>query len=132
MDLCFGIYHETFRTRGNGETFFSHRDGQGPLDRLTRFSAVGENAAYGQRHSIKAEPDFALSRPPRSPLHLVPGADEETACRRRAVRPLYLPKVRLPAHDPAWAKATQRCALKPGLSGLFGLSRLFGVTKLTR
>ena len=107
LDLYFGIYHETFRIRGNGETFFSHRNGQVPLDRLTRFSAVGENAAHGQHHSITTEPDFALSRPPRSPLHLVPGADEEALRRRQAVRPLHLPEVRLPAYDPARTKATQ-------------------------
>ena len=132
LDLSFGIYHETFRIRGNGETFFSYRDGQGPLDQLTRFLAVGENAAHGQRHSIKTEPHSTLSRPPRSPLHLVPGADEEAPRRRQAVRPLHLPEVRLPAHDPARPETTQPRSLKLGLSGLFGLSRLFGETKLTR
>ena len=105
--LLLGLYHETFHIREDGENFFSHRGLQGPLDRLTRFSAVGENAAHGRCHSIKTNPDSALSRPPRSPLHMVPGADEEASRRRQAVRPLYLPEVRLSAHNQARPKTTQ-------------------------
>ena len=44
MDLYFGIYHEFFRIREDGDTFFSNRSVQGFLDRLTRFLAGGENA----------------------------------------------------------------------------------------
>jgi hypothetical protein len=112
VDRYFGLYHETFRIRGNRETFFSHRDDQGPLDRLTRFSALGENAAHGQRHSIKTEPDSALGRPPRSPLHLVPGADEEASRRRQSVCPLHLPEMRIPTHNQARTKTTQPRALE--------------------
>ena len=111
VDCYFGLYHETFHIREDGETFFSHRGIQVPLDRLTRFSAVGENAAHGQCHSIKTEPDSALNRPPRSPLHLVPGGDEEASRRRQAVRPLHLPEVRLPAHNQARSETTQPRAL---------------------
>ena len=111
VDHYFGLYHETFHFREDGETFFSHRGVQRPLDRLTRFSAVGENAAHGECHSINTEPDSALSRPPRSPLHLVPGADEKASRRWQAVRPLHLPKVRLPAHNQARPKTTQPHAL---------------------
>lgn len=111
IDRCFGLYHETFQIREDGETFFSHRGAQGPLDRLTRFSAVGENAAHGQCHTVKTEPDSALCRPPRSPLHVVPGADEEAPRRWQAVRPLHLPEVRLSAHNQAWSETTQPYAL---------------------
>jgi hypothetical protein len=118
--------------RGNEETIFSHRGVQESLDRLTRFLAVGENVAHGRYHSINTELDSTLSRPPRSTLHLVPGTDEEASRRWQTVRPLHLPEVHLPAHHKAWSETTQPRALKPGLSGLFGLSRLFGGTKLTR
>ena len=111
VDCYFELYHETFHIREDGENIFSHRGVQGPLDRLTRFSAVGENAAHGQCHSITTEPDSALSRPPRSPLYLVPGADEEASRRRQAVRPLHLPEVRLPTHNQARPKTTQPHAL---------------------
>ena len=105
--LLFGLYHETFHIREDGETFFSHRGVWGPLDRLTRFSAVGENDAHGRCHSINTNPDSALSRPPRSPLHMVPGADEEASRWRQAVRPLHLPEVRLSAHNQARPETTK-------------------------
>jgi len=63
---------------------------------------------------------------------MVRGGDEETPGRRQAVCPLHLPKVHLSAHHQARPKATQPGALKPGLPDLFGQSRLFGGTKLTR
>lgn len=90
--------------------FFTPRR-SGPLDQLTRFSAVGENAAHGSCHSTHTEPDSVLSRPPRSPLHLVPGADEEASRRWQAVRPLHLPEVHLPAHHQAKPETTQPRAL---------------------
>jgi len=86
--------------------FFTPRR-SGPLDQLTSFSAVGENATHGSCHSTHTEPDSALSRPPRSPLHLVPGADEEASRRWQAVRPLHLPEVHLPAHHQTWSETTQ-------------------------
>jgi hypothetical protein len=36
-----------FTSGRNGETIFSRRGVQEPLDRLTRFSAVGENVTHG-------------------------------------------------------------------------------------
>ena len=111
VDCYFELYHETFHIREDGENIFSHRGVQGPLDRLTRFSAVGENAAHGQCHSIRTELNSALSRPPRPPLHLVPAADEEASRRRQAVRPLHLPEMRLPTHNQARPKTTQPHAL---------------------
>jgi len=41
----------------------------------------------------------------------VPGADEEAPRRWQTVRPLHLPEVRLPAHDPARPETTQPRAL---------------------
>ena len=100
MNRHFRLYHETFLTSAEGETFF-HRATIGAFDRLTRFSAVGENAAHDD--TPHPSPDGA----PGSPLHLVPSADEEASGRWEAVRPLHLPEVRLPAHDPAWPETTQ-------------------------
>ena len=97
--------------REDGETFFSHRSGRMSLDRLTRFSTVGENAAYDQCHFPNTEPASAPSRPPRSPLHLVPTPDEKAPGRRQAVRPLHLPEVRLPTHNQARPETTQPLAL---------------------
>lgn len=111
MDCCFGLYHEKFHMSGDGETFFSHLAVQRLLDQLTRFSAVGENTAHDQCHFIYPEPDSAFSCPPRSPLHLVPGNDEETPRRWQAIRPLHLPEMCLSAHNQARPKTTQPCAL---------------------
>jgi len=116
-------------TSGEMEKLFFTKAFRGAPYRLTRFSAVGENDPHGNDHSINTEPDSALGGPPRSPLHLVSAADEEASRRRQAVRPLHMPKVRLPAHHETRSETTQPRTLKPGLSGLFGLSRLFGGTK---
>jgi hypothetical protein len=99
-----------FSHQGVWRIFF-HTEAFRPLNRLTRFSVVGENAAHGSRHSINNESDSAPSRPPQSSLHLVPASDEETSRRGQAVCPLHLPKVCFPAHNQAHAKTTQSCAL---------------------
>ena len=93
--------------RGHEETIFSYGGVQEKLDRLTRFSAVGENVAQGSYDFINTEPDSILSRAPRSPLHLVPGSNEEAFRRRQAVRPLHLSKVRVSAHDKDRPETTQ-------------------------
>ena len=84
-----------------------------PCDRLTRFSAVGENASHVQCDSNRTKPDSAFSRPSRSPLHLVSAPDEEAPRRRQPVRPLHLPEMRLPAHDQTRPKTTKPRALVP-------------------
>src|SRR5512143_3751684 len=73
-----------------------------PLDRLTRFSTLGDNAPHDDAARTSRP---ILHRPPGPALHLVQGADEETACGERPVRPLHLPQMRLPAHDQAGSQA---------------------------
>ena len=93
------------------EKLFFRTEASWSLARLTRFSAVGENAAYGRCHVPKIEPASAPSRPPRSPLHLVPTLDEKASGRRQPVHPLHLPEVRLPTHNQARPETTQPFAL---------------------
>lgn len=47
----------------------------------------------------------------RTPLHLVPGPDEEAPRRRQAVRSLHVPQVRLSAHDQARSQTCHPRAL---------------------
>jgi len=105
-------------TWGRMEKLFSHRSGQRWLDRLTRFSAVGENAAHGRCHFLRTEPDSAPNRPPRSPLHLVPAPDEEASGRRQPVCPLHLSEVRLPAHNQTRSKTNRPPTLAARKTGL--------------
>ena len=114
LDRYFGLYHETFHMRGHWEIIFSYGGVQGRLNRLTSFSALGENVAHVSYDFINTGPDSTISRAPRSPLHLVSGSNEEASRRWQAVRPLHLSKVRLPAHDKDRPKTAQPFALKPG------------------
>ena len=100
MNRHFGLYHETFLTSAEGETFF-HRAAIGALRSVDKVLGGRRECRHDDTpHPI---PDGT----PGSPLHLVPSADEEASGRWEAVRPLHLPEVRLPAHDPAWPETTQ-------------------------
>src|SRR5262249_21718357 len=111
MNGYFGLYHETFHIRRNRETFFSHRGIQGSAHSFDKILSGRRKCAYGQCHSLNAEPDSILNRSPRSPLHVVSGADEEASRWRQTVCPLHLPEVRLPAHHQARTKTTEPGAL---------------------
>lgn len=66
--------------------------------RLTRFWELSDNAAHDSP-SDNAHP--FIHRDSRPPLHLVQGANEEEAGCQRAICPLHLPQMHLPAYDPA-------------------------------
>lgn len=70
---------------------------------LTRFPSLKDNAHHD--HDLRRITD----RTPRSPLHLVPGADEEAPRRWKTVSPLHMPEMCLPAHN---AAEPQACSSK--------------------